>query len=129
MSDRPDPDPDADPDPETTGLDMDPSEIDRELDRGDPALSTSLRALLAPPTDIEDRVADQVSEQLIGGSVAGTAFDLLGLGLRTLQTILTDAPGPADRRTGRRVDAHVDHIRTADDTRRPDDESERRVPR
>ena len=91
MNERPD------PDPSLSDLDLDPVELERELDRGDPALQTSLRALLAPPTDIEGRVTDQVSEQLIGGSVAGTAFDLLGLGVRTLRTILTEGTSAADR--------------------------------
>lgn len=124
MSEQPETDPDA------TGLHMDPAELDRELDRGDPALSTSLRALLAPPTDIEDRVADQVSEQLIGGSVAGTAFDLLGLGLRTLQTILTETPGPADRRTeSRRAEDMATDDATTDTATSNDDDSERRARR
>jgi hypothetical protein len=97
---RPTPgDPDPRPDPQDPEA-LDAGELDAELDADDGALQGSLRALLAPPTDIEDRVAGQVSQQLIARSVAGTALDLLGLGARTLMTILTDAPPPADRESG-----------------------------
>lgn len=72
-------------------------DVDSELELGDPALRVSLRALLAPPDDIEDRVADTVSQQLRGRSALGTALDLLGLGARTFGVILTDGPVGADR--------------------------------
>ncbi|UDY36349.1 hypothetical protein [Dermatobacter hominis] len=76
---------------------LDTAAIDAELEADDGQLRGSLRALLEPPSDIEDRVADTVSQQLIGRSAAGTALDLLGLGVRTLMTILTEPPPPADR--------------------------------
>jgi hypothetical protein len=78
-------------------LELDPAQLDAELDADDGALQGSLRALLAPPSDIEHRVADEVSQQLIARSAAGTALDLLGLGVRTLMTILTEPPAAADR--------------------------------
>jgi len=86
----------ADPD-EIDPSELDPTTLDRELAATDAVLSSSLRAILAPPEDIEDRVADTVSQQLIGRSVAGTALDLLGLGARALMAILTDGGPPADR--------------------------------
>ena len=76
---------------------LDPADIDAALEADDGHLRGSLRALLAPPSDIEDRVADTVSQQLIGRAAAGTALDLLGLGVRTFMTILTEPPPPADR--------------------------------
>ena len=111
MNDRPepggpDPTPDAlepdalEPDAlELDGLGLDADALDAELEADDGALQVSLRALLAPPSDIEDRVADTVSQRLIARSAAGTALDLLGLGARTLMTILTE-PGPAADRSG-----------------------------
>src|SRR5690606_35596615 len=57
----------------------------------------SLRSLLSPPSDSEERVADQVSQQLIDGSAAGTALDLLGLGVRTFMMFLSEDPSAADR--------------------------------
>lgn len=73
------------------------AELDRELARGDELLGASLRSLLSPPSDIEERVADQVSQQLIGRSAAGTALDLLGLGVRTFMMFLSEDPSAADR--------------------------------
>lgn len=72
-------------------------DVDLELARGDDVLGTSLRSLLSPPPDIEGRVADQVSQHLIGRSAAGTALDLLGLGVRTFMTFLSEDPSDADR--------------------------------
>lgn len=113
-------DPDA-TDPDTT--DLDATDLDRELDATDAQLSTSLRAILAPPVDIEGRVADTVSQQLIGRSVAGTALDLLGLGARSLLAILTDEGTDADRYRER--DA-AEPPRWDPDRSTPDQHSERR---
>lgn len=76
---------------------LSPADLDHELELGDAALQSSLRALLAPPADIEHRVTDTVTQQLIGRSAAGTALDLLGLGIRTFAWFLTDDGGDADR--------------------------------
>lgn len=95
------------PDPErpSVGEEFSTTDIDRELALGDEALQTSLRALLAPPPDIEDRVTNTVTQQLIGRSAAGTALDLLGLGVRTFAWFLTDGDEDADRS---REDAYDD---------------------
>ena len=82
---------------------LDPTALDRELAATDAVLSSSLRALRAPPENMEGRVADTVSQQLIGRSVAGAALDLLGLGVRALMAILTDEGPPADRYPDRDV--------------------------
>jgi len=87
--------------------DADPIEnLDAVLDAEDGALTGSLRELLRPPLDIEDRVADTVSHRLRGRSVLGTAVDLLGLGARTVGLILSDDPSPADRNQGRSSGVH-----------------------
>lgn len=77
------------------------SDIDAELAdiETDASLSNALRTLLQPPEDIEARVADTVSDQLISRSAGATVLDLLGLGPRTIAFLLTGAPGPADRST------------------------------
>jgi hypothetical protein len=84
-------------DDQLEGGELSPADLDHELERGDDALQSSLRALLAPPADIEDRVTDTVTQQLIGRSSAGTALDLLGLGIRTFAWFLTDDGEVADR--------------------------------
>ncbi len=75
---------------------LDEAALDAELDATDDAIGLSLRALLEPPTDIERRTADTVDRALHGRSALSIGMDLLGLGWRTVATILTDDPVPAD---------------------------------
>lgn len=84
---------------ETIGADSG-SDIDDELAADDGSLSNALRTLLQAPEDIEHRVADTVSGQLLGRSTAGTALDLVGLGVRTLAFFLTASADGADRNEG-----------------------------
>lgn len=81
----------------------DTADIDDELAADDGSLSSALRTLLQAPEDIGHRVADTVSDQLLGRSTAGTALDLLGLGVRTLAFFLTDAADGADRNDDHRT--------------------------
>lgn len=88
----PHPDPATDP-----AADRD---IDDELAAGDGTLSETLRTLLRAPEDFEERVADTVSDQLVGTSSSAIALDLLGLGARTLTFFLSTRPPAADRSDG-----------------------------
>jgi hypothetical protein len=93
-------DPNDDPNDEVDDpideVDLDEGRLDAELDAGGGDLGVSLRALLEPPTGIERRTADTVEETLRGRSAVSLGMDLLTLGWRTVATILTDDPPPAD---------------------------------
>ena len=77
---------------------QDPDDLDRALDEPTGDLGPSLRALLDPPSDIRRRTARAVGRELRGRSSAELALDLLGLGLWTFRTILTDEAPRADTR-------------------------------
>lgn len=83
--------------PEVAGEEED---IDEELAAGDGTLSETLRSLLRAPDDFEERVADTVSEQLVGASSSAIGLDLLALGARTLAFFLSAGAPPADRSDG-----------------------------
>lgn len=92
--DLPGPDDGVEP-PDESGREF--FDIDGALAEDDASLADALRALLQPPADIEHRVADTVSDRLVGGSVGSTLIDLLGLGPRTLGMFLSGGVPPADR--------------------------------
>jgi len=78
---------------------VDEAALDAELAEAEQAqgdLGVSLRALLEPPGDIEQRTADGVDRSLHGRSALSLGMDLLGLGWLTITTILTDDLPPAD---------------------------------
>jgi hypothetical protein len=75
---------------------LDDRELDAALDATDDAIGLSLRALLEPPGDIERRTASTVDRALHGRSALSIGMDLLGLGWRTVATILTDEAVRAD---------------------------------
>jgi hypothetical protein len=76
--------------------DLDEAALDAELAADEGTLGVSLRALLDPPEDIERRTADNVDRSLHGRSALSIGMDLLGLGWRTMTTILSDDPPRAD---------------------------------
>ena len=76
--------------------DLDEAALDAELAADEGTLGVSLRALLEPPEDIERRTTDNVDRSLHGRSALSIGMDLLGLGWRTMTTILTDDPPRAD---------------------------------
>ena len=76
--------------------DLDEAALDAELAADEGALGVSLRALLDPPEDISRRTTDNVDRNLHGRSALSIGMDLLGLGWRTMATILTDDPPRAD---------------------------------
>lgn len=80
--------PDADTPAETTDwseLDDDPSD-----------LGSRLRSLLDPAEDLPNRTRQDVDRTLRGRSVLSTGLELLGLGVWTASTLLSDPPGDAD---------------------------------
>lgn len=80
---------------------IEPDGLDDDIEPSD-ELRLKLRTLLDQPEDLSGRTARDLDRTLRGRSVLSTGMDLLGLGLRTAQLLLTDPTEPADQdREGR----------------------------
>lgn len=85
------------PDERRRSADQDPDVLDDALDQADDALSLRLRELLDPSAGLRNRTTHVVDRNLRGRSALATGLDLLGLGLWTARSLLSDPPPPADR--------------------------------
>lgn len=73
------------------------SELDEHLASADhPQLGEALRALLDPESDPRSAATDNVDRHLHGGSAVSAVSALGGVGLQTIQFLLTNPPPPAD---------------------------------
>lgn len=79
--------------------DLDDAELDDDLE-ADEELVLRLRSLLDPSEDLTTRTQVDVDRALRGRSVLATGFELLGLGVATVRTLLSHPPEPADREPG-----------------------------